>query len=101
LQEVVKLLQGSPGLRVWVVGHTDKAGTAEFNVTLSNARAAAVVKALAAGGSRLRPARFVAGKNVSAGVRTQQPERLRHRIGMPEVLLARVVRLALHEVVLQ
>ena len=46
LQEVAKLLKANPVMRVWVVGHTDYIGTTEANVTLSNARAAAVVKAL-------------------------------------------------------
>ena len=46
LREVAKLLQGSPALRVWVVGHTDSVGTAEVNVSLANARAAAVVRYL-------------------------------------------------------
>lgn len=46
LKEVVKLLQANGALRVWVVGHTDNVGTAQSNVTLSNARADSVVKAL-------------------------------------------------------
>jgi len=46
LKELAKLLENSPSLKVWVVGHTDNVGSAESNKTLSSARAAAVVKAL-------------------------------------------------------
>ncbi|MGC4118503.1 MAG: OmpA family protein [Myxococcales bacterium] len=46
LGEVAKLLQQDASLKVWVVGHTDSVGSPESNLTLSNARAAAVVKAL-------------------------------------------------------
>jgi len=46
LQEVAKLLQLDPTLKVWVVGHTDSTGSEESNVTLSGARAAAVAKML-------------------------------------------------------
>lgn len=46
LQEVEKLLKANPTVRVWVVGHTDYVGSADTNVTLAQARAAAVVKAL-------------------------------------------------------
>ena len=58
LREVVRLLQGNPTLRLWVVGHTDSQGTPESNVTLSQARAAAVVTALTGMGvaaARLAP----------------------------------------------
>ena len=50
IDQVVQMLQKSPALKVWVVGHTDNVGSAESNVTLSNARAASVVKALVAAG---------------------------------------------------
>ena len=46
LEQVAKLLKGTPSLKVWVVGHTDWVGSAETNTALSNARAAAVVKTL-------------------------------------------------------
>ncbi len=58
LNEVVKLLQGNPAWKVWVVGHTDNVGTVDSNVTLSGARSAAVAKALTAKGvdaKRLAP----------------------------------------------
>lgn len=47
LKEVAKLLEANPALKVWVVGHTDNVGSVESNMTLSGARAASVVKALA------------------------------------------------------
>jgi outer membrane protein OmpA-like peptidoglycan-associated protein len=58
LNEVVNLLQKSPGLKVWVVGHTDNVGTVESNLALSSARAASVVRALTGKGivaTRLAP----------------------------------------------
>jgi outer membrane protein OmpA-like peptidoglycan-associated protein len=48
LAEIAKLLSGDPKLQVNVVGHTDSVGTVESNMTLSQARADAVVKALVA-----------------------------------------------------
>jgi OmpA-OmpF porin, OOP family len=59
LVEMVKLLKGSPALKVYVVGHTDNVGGLESNLKLSSDRAASVVKALTARGiaaSRLKSA---------------------------------------------
>jgi OmpA-OmpF porin, OOP family len=46
LKELTAMLKANASVKVWVVGHTDSVGSAESNVTLSGARAAAVVKAL-------------------------------------------------------
>jgi outer membrane protein OmpA-like peptidoglycan-associated protein len=46
LDEIAKLMQGKPDLKLKVVGHTDNQGTAEYNLDLSQRRAANVVAAL-------------------------------------------------------
>lgn len=47
--EVAKLLKARPALKLHVVGHTDNAGPVEHNLTLSQARAQAVLQALVRG----------------------------------------------------
>lgn len=46
LDQIAKLLQSKPKLRVYIVGHTDNQGTYNYNMTLSRKRAAAVAAAL-------------------------------------------------------
>lgn len=46
LDEMAKLLQANPALKVYIVGHTDNQGVLDNNITLSRARAKAVVDAL-------------------------------------------------------
>ncbi|AGA91632.1 outer membrane protein/peptidoglycan-associated (lipo)protein [Thioflavicoccus mobilis 8321] len=59
LENIARLLNDSPGLRVLVVGHTDSVGSFQSNQTLSERRAAAVVDALTSeyriDRARLRP----------------------------------------------
>ena len=46
LQEITKLLNADPDLKLYVVGHTDNTGTLDANMKLSMDRAVAVVNAL-------------------------------------------------------
>ena len=50
VKEIAAMLQQNPGLKVSVEGHTDNVGTPQSNLTLSEARAKAVVDALSAEG---------------------------------------------------
>ncbi len=60
LQEIAKLLKQDPALKLHIVGHTDNVGAFDYNIGLSQRRAAAVVKDLTAAhgiaAARLRPA---------------------------------------------
>ncbi len=57
--EIAKLLKADPGLKLFVVGHTDGTGGVDANLRLSQDRAQAVIQALVAGhgidAGRLRP----------------------------------------------
>lgn len=48
LAEMAKFFSANPQSRVFIIGHTDNKGALDYNLSLSNRRADAVVKALAA-----------------------------------------------------
>ena len=60
LEEIAKLLKQDAALKLHIVGHTDNVGAFDYNLGLSERRAAAVVKGLTAthgiAAARLRPA---------------------------------------------
>lgn len=79
LGEIAKLLQQSPGLKVYIVGHTDMTADVAINVKLSQARAQSVVNALVAQHS-IAAARLIAfGAGPYAPVDTNKTEEGRAR----------------------
>jgi outer membrane protein OmpA-like peptidoglycan-associated protein len=66
--QVVKLLKDNPGLKLEIGGHTDNIGGRDYNLKLSQQRAAAIVAALVAQGiaaDRLRAAGYGPDKPVA------------------------------------
>ncbi|MES2706554.1 MAG: OmpA family protein [Verrucomicrobiota bacterium] len=59
LEQIAELLKKDPALKLYVVGHTDRVGTLDFNRDLSDRRAKSVVRELTAR-HRITPARLAA-----------------------------------------
>jgi outer membrane protein OmpA-like peptidoglycan-associated protein len=67
LDEIAKLLTDKPDLSVKIVGHTDNQGSAEYNMDLSERRAANIAAAL------VRDYGIAAGRLATAGAGLTQP----------------------------
>ncbi len=81
INEIAKLLNNDARLKLYVVGHTDNVGAFEYNIKLSQARAAAVVGALVKqhgiAAARLTP--FGAGPTSPAATNTSEEGRAKNR----------------------
>ena len=74
------MLQANAALKVWVVGHTDNVGSVESNLTLSGARATAVIKSLVQRGiAATRPASHGAGPYAPVASNAADEGRTRNR----------------------
>ena len=80
IAQIAKMLQSDPALKIYVAGHTDNVGLFDYNVKLSQDRAAAVVAALTKLGisaSRLIP--FGAGPTSPVASNKSEEGRAKNR----------------------
>jgi OOP family OmpA-OmpF porin len=79
--EIVKMLKADPNLKLYVVGHTDNVGAFDYNIRLSQARAAAVVRALVSknGIAASRLTAFGAGPTAPVASNQSEEGRARNR----------------------
>jgi OmpA-OmpF porin, OOP family len=81
LKEIARMIQSNASMKLYVVGHTDNAGTFDSNIKLSNSRADAVVKALVTeysiAPSRLQP--FGAGPTAPVASNQTEEGRAKNR----------------------
>ena len=87
LEEVAKLMQANPALNLYVVGHTDMQGTFQYNMNLSEKRAAAIIEELVKNysiqASRLTPAGVGSLAPVSNN-KTEKGRKLNRRVELVE-----------------
>jgi len=74
LQEIAKLIKADPGLKLYVVGHTDNTGGFDANMKLSMERATAVVNALVSKHSVSAAGLKACGNGPTAPVATNDTE---------------------------
>lgn len=74
IDELGRLLAGNPNLRVLIVGHTDGQGAFDYNLSLSQKRAQAVVDALVSGHGVAADRMIPAGAGMVAPVATNRTE---------------------------
>lgn len=87
IAEIAKFLAANPAIKIYVVGHTDNAGTYDANVDLSKRRAEAVVKVLTTkhgiAAARLRGAGVASVAPVATN-RTAEGRQLNRRVELVE-----------------
>ena len=75
LEEVAKLMQANPAINLYVVGHTDMQGTFQYNMNLSERRAAAIIEELVKNYSIQASRLTAAGVGSLAPVSTNKTEK--------------------------